>query len=369
MGAQSNLQGNAGQQQYAHGKTPPQGNAGQPMRQGGDSINQSMPTGQSKSGQGAAPGNDSFSGPVNQMQYNPGRQSNPNPQPGQGAGMTQGPSSLGGANGGNPYPPQGQQHGPPPLPPQQPPSGGGYQGGPGGFQNAMNAQFGSNNPFSPNASYNTMGQNYLQAGGNQASQAGGSLGNVANTSMNNQWYGDSPIATAQAAAQQQLDKNLSGLRSRYGAAGGGNSARAGIAEGTAVGEMGTQLGAQLAQLGVGARQGDIQNATNAYSQQGQLGLGVGGLGAQSGNLYNNQQNTALNALLGAGQLGNQNTANQLTAAGQMGNMGNNLTGIGAGEQAPANQNAIMSLLGMFSGGNTTGSGSTHGNQASGFLGK
>jgi len=168
---------------------------------------------------------------------------------------------------------------------QQPKSGGGASPAPApappqNFQGFLNTQFGQGNPF-----------------GMQS------------------WYGDNPIATAQAAANQNLGTNLAGIRSQYGQEGLGTSSREALAEGTATAQTNTQLGAQLAQLG---QQAHAQDAA-----------------------------TALNATLGAGNL---NLQQQQMLAQQ----GAGLTGIGQGEQNLPGLGAILSLLSAFQ--STTGTG-------------
>jgi hypothetical protein len=161
---------------------------------------------------------------------------------------------------------------------QQPKSGGGASPAPAPttpqtFQGFLNTQFGQGNPFG------------LQS-----------------------WYGDNPIQTAQAAANQNLGTNLAGIRAQYGQEGLGTSSREALAEGTATAQTNTQLGAQLAQLGQTARATDVGNA--------------------------------LQATLGAGALNNQATAN-------LAQQGAGLTGIGQGEQNLPGLGAILSLLSAF----------------------
>ncbi len=119
------------------------------------------------------------------------------------------------------------------------------------------------------------------------------------------WYGGNPLETASAKANLELEKNLAGIRSRFGAMGMGNSSRAAIAEGTAAGESATGLGDVLAARGIGARADDAGRSLQAV------------LGAQDMNLRAQQQ------LMQAG-------------AG--------LTGIGQEEQQIPNLGSILALL-------------------------
>lgn len=166
-----------------------------------------------------------------------------------------------------------------PVPPSGPP--------PSQFQQIMDRQFGQGNPFGQMS-----------------------------------WYGDNPLQTAQNAAQQALDKNLAGIRARYGAAGTGNSARAGIAEGTALGEMATGLGDVLSQRGLSARSDDLGRLASMFSNAGQQDL----------------------------------MAKELALKGTQGlaNLGTGYTGIGAQEQGIPNMEGLLSWLATFS--NTRGGG-------------
>lgn len=145
------------------------------------------------------------------------------------------------------------------------------QGGNAGptYQDAMDAQFGADNPMG----------------------------------MRN-WYGDNPLETAQAVAQRVLGQNLAGIRARYGAGGLGNSDRAALAEGDAMAQMATNLGDILAQRGEGAYQadaarglqallgaGNLQNANDALALQlnqqlGGFGTGLTGIGGQETQIPN-----------------------------------------------------------------------------------
>src|SRR5262245_29830215 len=71
------------------------------------------------------------------------------------------------------------------------------------------------------------------------------------------WYGGNPLQTASDLASRNLQKNLAGIRSRYGAGGLGRSDREAMAEGTAAGEAATGLGDVLAQRGLQARESDV----------------------------------------------------------------------------------------------------------------
>jgi hypothetical protein len=227
----------------------------------------------------------------------------------------------------------------------KPPGASGSTAPPKTFQSFLDTQFGTGNPFGMPADGG--------AGAGNVSGAASGLGNLANTATANQWYGGSPIATAEAAANQNLQTNLGDIRARFGAQGGGMSSREALAEGTATAQSNTQLGAQLAQMGIGARQGDLAAATSALGQQGNLGLGQGGL-------QNQQANTALNATLGAGSLNNQAAANLATQGAAQ-------TGIGQGEQTSPNLGALLSLLSAFQ--STTGTGGSKQKGSQGYYTK
>lgn len=165
------------------------------------------------------------------------------------------------------------------------------------YQQGLDAQFGQNNPFGQRA-----------------------------------WYGDNPLETAQAVAQREFDKNLANIRSRFAAAGTGNSARQAIAEGTALGEFGTGLGDVLAQRGEGAFQNDATRG--------------------------------LQALLGAAGNQNQRDALGLQLNQQLGQYGTGLTGVGAQEQGVPNLGEILGLLTAFQ--SISGQGNNRSRGSSGF---
>ncbi len=129
------------------------------------------------------------------------------------------------------------------------------------------------------------------------------------------------------------DRNIAGIHERYAGGGTANSARQGIAEGTALGEFGAGLGDVLASRGQAARASDADRG--------------------------------LQALLGAGQqdLGARQLA--LQANQQLGGYGTGLTGIGAQETDIPNLAGLLSLLGTFS--RTTGTGMQKQNSSGGKL--
>jgi hypothetical protein len=147
------------------------------------------------------------------------------------------------------------------------------------------------------------------------------------------WYGGNPITTAQQAATQNLGTNLAGIRNNYAGAGMGTSAQEALAEGTAAAQMNTQLGANLAQQGIGARAGDLT--------------------------------TALNAILGAGQQQLQGQQNQIQAQQGLGQLGQILTQIGATEQGIPNANLIATILGLYTQQGGAGGTQTHQTQKAG----
>jgi hypothetical protein len=107
-----------------------------------------------------------------------------------------------------------------------------------------------------------------------------------------------------AAATKNLQQQLAGTRARYAGSGLGQSSRAALAEGEALG----RYGAELAGIGEQAFQSDAARALQAALGGQQLGL---------------QRNEALSR------------------------MGAALTGIGQGEQGIPNLGELGSLLGMF----------------------
>lgn len=142
------------------------------------------------------------------------------------------------------------------------------------------------------------------------------------------WYGGNPITTAQQAATQNLGTNLADIRNRYAGMGTANSAQEALAEGTAAAQMNTQLGANLAQQGIGARAGDLS--------------------------------TALQAILGAGQQQLQGQQNQIQAQQGLGQLGQILTQLGATEQGIPNAQLIATILGLYT--QQGGTGGTQTNQ-------
>lgn len=130
------------------------------------------------------------------------------------------------------------------------------------------------------------------------------------------WYGDNPLKTAEAAANRLLEGNLASVRNRYAQSGFGSSGREALAEGQAVGDVDTNLGAKLADLGTQVKGTDMDRLANMFATWGQQDI----------------QGKAV-----AGDL------NQ-----QLANLGTGLTGIGASEQAIPGTDVISALLANMS---------------------
>jgi len=135
--------------------------------------------------------------------------------------------------------------------------------------------------------------------------------NAANTFQQN-WYGDNPLTTAQAAANRVLGQNLADVRARYAGSGFGNSAREALAEGTAIGDVSTNLGANLAQLGTQVRGEDLNRLAQMFQTAGEQDIQQKQIGAD---------------------------LNQ-----QLANLGTGITGIGASEQQIPGADLITTLL-------------------------
>jgi len=130
------------------------------------------------------------------------------------------------------------------------------------------------------------------------------------------WYGDNPLETANAAANQNLGVNLADIRNRFAGMGTANSAQEALAEGAATAQSNIGIAQYLSQLG--------QEAHNQDATRG------------------------LNALLGAGQQQIQGQQNQIQATQGEGQLGQLLTGLGSMEQGIPNANLIANILGLFS---------------------
>jgi len=135
--------------------------------------------------------------------------------------------------------------------------------------------------------------------------------NAASTFQQN-WYGDNPLTTAMGAANRVLGQNLADVRARYAGSGFGNSAREALAEGTATGDVATNLGAQLAQLGTQVRGEDLNRLANMFQTAGEQDIQQKQIGAE---------------------------LNQ-----QLANLGTGITGIGATEQQIPGADLITTLL-------------------------
>jgi len=166
---------------------------------------------------------------------------------------------------------------PPSSPPAPPPS----------FSSILTQQFGTGNPFGPS--------------------------DISNNPA---------ILGARDEAQALLDRNLQGITSRFGAAGGGqaNSARSAFERGAASGEAAAGLGRFLGQFGTEQRQRDLDRAGNLL------------LGADQNALQS--QNLALQGL------------------NQLGTIGSGLLALQGQEQVPPLLSLLLPFLTNF--GLTTG---------------
>jgi hypothetical protein len=207
------------------------------------------------------------------------------------------------------------------------------------FTQALTQQFGQSNPFAGQAA-NV---------GNIASNLAAPGAQFAPSSL----FGN-PLETAQARAQNLLDQNLAGINA--GMASQGNSSRAALMRGAAIGEASTNLGDILAQRGLQQRQTDMDRLLAASGQQGAF----------------QQQDVGrqLQAMLGAGQLeqgqqGLNQQAQQLAmqGLGGLGQQGIGLTGIGVQEQQIPGLSGALGLLGSF--GNTESAGTSRNRTTSG----
>jgi hypothetical protein len=137
-------------------------------------------------------------------------------------------------------------------------------------------------------------------------------GSDASQKFQQNWYGDNPLSTAQAAATRATDQALAGVRNRYAQSGFGNSSREALSEGQAIGDVNTNLGAQLAQLGTQTRGSDMDRLANMFAQSGAQDL--------------------------------QSKQLALTANQQLMNAGTGVTGIGTSEQSIPNADLITTIL-------------------------
>ncbi len=140
------------------------------------------------------------------------------------------------------------------------------------------------------------------------------------------WYGGNPLTTALDAARRSTGEALSGVRARYAGSGFGNSAREALAEGQAIGDVNTNLGAQLAQFGSQERGSDMDRLANMFATAGQQDIQQKQIGAD---------------------------LNQ-----QLANLGTGITGIGANEQQIPNAELITTLLTNMSQQPTSSSGAS-----------
>jgi hypothetical protein len=131
-----------------------------------------------------------------------------------------------------------------------------------------------------------------------------------------------PLETAQVQAQRLLGQNLAETQAGFSGRGMGNSSRAALARGEAVGRASAELGDTLARLGLQNRQ----------AEQGQLGQ----------------------LLLGAGQQGLEAQQLALNANAQLGNQGGTLMNVGQQEMTPQGIEAILQFLGISHAGRTIG---------------
>src|SRR5262245_5559779 len=201
-----------------------------------------------------------------------------------------------GASGGK----ANQPPGPTPPPPGSPPAGagankGGAQPPPGTNANAPAAPAAT--PAAPPTVEDIMNKQY----GANAAQT-----------FQQDWYGDNPLTTAMGAANRVLGENLANVRARYAGSGFGNSAREALAEGQAVGDVATNLGANLAQLGTQVRGSDLDRMAQMFATAGQQDIQQKQIGAE---------------------------LNQ-----QLANLGTGLTGVGASEQEIPGSDLLTTLL-------------------------
>jgi len=137
-------------------------------------------------------------------------------------------------------------------------------------------------------------------------------GSNAASTFQQDWYGDNPLTTAMNAANRVMGQNLADVRARYAGSGFGNSAREALAEGQAIGDVSTNLGANLAQLGTNVRSEDLNRLANMFSTAGEQDIQQKQIGAE------------LNK--------------------QLADLGTGVTGIGASEQAIPGAELITTLL-------------------------
>jgi len=129
------------------------------------------------------------------------------------------------------------------------------------------------------------------------------------------WYGANPIDTAWKAGEQGLQKDLAGIRERFGQGGMGTSSQNLLAQQSAASDFETQFADKAAQLGVGARENDLNRLATMFA------------GAGEQQLAGKQQ--------------------ELQANQQLANLGTGLTAIGAQEQQIPNLSEMGSILANF----------------------
>src|SRR5215510_17321 len=190
------------------------------------------------------------------------------------------------------------------------------QGAGGNKGNAVNAATqppapGTDTGATPGASADTTGQGAAAAPTVQ-DILNKQYGSNAAQTFQQDWYGGNPLTTASAAANRLLGQNLADVRARYAGSGFGNSAREALAEGTAVGDVATNLGANLAQLGTQVRGEDLNRLANMFQTAGEQDIQQKQIGAD---------------------------LNQ-----QLANLGTGITGIGASEQQIPGAELITTLL-------------------------
>jgi len=179
-----------------------------------------------------------------------------------------------------------------------PPPGPAAPAGPPQFGQVLNHQFGEGNPFAPQT-----------------------------------WYGGNPLETARDMANREFDKKMAAL-SAQSAPGGGQSSRAALASGTALGEYGTGLADVLATRGQEARNADVNRVGNLMLGAGQQDLTAQGLGLEN--------------------------------VKTLGDLGKLVTAIGGSEQAIPDLNALLQWFSQH--GKSRGKSKTtqHGRTKSGF---
>jgi hypothetical protein len=187
------------------------------------------------------------------------------------------------------------------APPAAPPPGNPAAGA-GGGKNAAPA---AAPPAAAPAADNTFAQGFNAQFGKGAMDQFGNMG----------WYGANPIETAWKAGQQGLQKDLAGIRERFGQGGMGTSSRNLLSQESAAQDFETQFADKAAQLGLGARENDLNRLATMFA--------------------------------GAGEQQLAGKAQELQANQQLANLGTGITAIGAQEQGIPNLAEMGTILANF----------------------